>query len=422
MNESRRLFEIAVLGACGFILTGAILTLVLAPGDAPSEGNSLWRLILSISYLSVVAILIPYYRETLYIIRRNWFLAALLLLAFLSCFWAEMPALVFRRSIAVCGTTLFGIAFAVRLSLEEQLRLLSWLLRVIAVLSLACVVLLPSYGISSDMATREWQGVFGYKNVLGSMMAMSILVERHLPTPTRFSKTLNRLAVLLSAVLLFFSGSITPAVALGGSIVLIEIYKLASQRLRIPLYATVLTILVVILSGIMVLGVSSEAIASTVGRSSDLTGRTEIWSWTVSFIMERPILGYGYSGFWVGASEASAMVDRAMGGMIMYSHNGYLETLLTLGVVGMVLTLGFLGTAVKRTYSWAEREPSGVGLWPLSFLLFFLLHNLAESTILLQDLQWGICVAIVASTDPALFVLYEEQEDELVLEPSGEFT
>src|SRR5580692_4988587 len=122
MNESRRLFEIAVLGACGFILTGAILTLVLAPGDAPSEGNSLWRLILSISYLSVVAILIPYYRETLYIIRRNWFLAALLLLAFLSCFWAEMPALVFRRSIAVCGTTLFGIAFAVRLSLEEQLR------------------------------------------------------------------------------------------------------------------------------------------------------------------------------------------------------------------------------------------------------------------------------------------------------------
>jgi len=421
MNGPRRLLEILVLGACAFILTGAILTLILAPGDTPSDGNPLWRLILSISYLSVAAVLIPYYREALYVIRRNWFLAALVLLAFASCLWAEMPALVLRRSIAVCGTTLFGIALAVRLSLEEQLRLLSWLFRITTVLSLACIVLLPSYGLSSDTAAHEWRGVFGYKNVLGSMMAMSVLVERHLPTHTRFSRTLSWLAMLLSAVVLLFSGSITPAVALGGSIVLIEIYKVASQRLRIPLYATVLAILVVVSSGMMVLGVNNEAIAGAVGRSSDLTGRTEIWSWTVSFIFDRPILGYGYSGFWVGATAASAVVDQAMGTMIMYSHNGYLETLLTLGAVGLVLTLGFLGTAVKRAYNWAERGQSSAGLWPLSFLLFFMLYNLGESTILLQDLQWGICVAVVVSTDPALFAPCEEQEDELLLEPSGEF-
>lgn len=422
MNGPRRLLGILVLGACAFILTGAILTLILPPGDTPSEGNQLWRLILSVSYLSVAAILIPYYRETLYVVRRNWFLAALVLLAFVSCLWAEMPALVFRRSIAVCGTTLFGIALAVRLSLEEQLRLLSWLFRITTVLSLACIVLLPSYGLSSDTAAHEWRGVFGYKNVLGAMMAMSVLVERHLPTPTRFSRTLSWLAMLLSAILLLLSGSITPAVALGGSIVLLEIYKIASQRLRIPLYATILAILVVVSSGMMVLGVNSEAIERTVGRSSDLTGRTEIWSWTVSFVLERPILGYGYSGFWVGATAASAVVDQAMGTMIMYSHNGYLESLLTLGVVGLILTLGFLGTAVKRAYNWAERGQSCTGLWPLSFLLFFMLYNLGESTILLQDLQWGICVAVVASTDSALFAPYEEQEDELLLEPSGEFT
>jgi exopolysaccharide production protein ExoQ len=422
MSGPGRLLEILVLGACAFILTGAILTLILAPGDTPSEGNSLWRLILSVSYLSVAAILIPYYREALYVVRRNWFLVALVLLAFVSCLWAEMPALVLRRSIAVCGTTLFGIALAVRLSLEEQLRLLSWLFRITAVLSLACIVLLPGYGLSSDTGGHEWRGVFGYKNVLGSMMAMSVLVERLLPTHTRFSRTLSRLALLLSAVLLLLSGSITPAVALAGSIVLMEIYKVASQRLRIPLYATVLAILLLVSSGMMVLGVSSKAIAGVVGRSSDLTGRTEIWSWTVSFIFERPILGYGYSGFWVGATAASAVVDQAMGAMIMYSHNGYLESLLTLGVVGLVLTLGFFGIAGKRAYDWAERGQSGASLWPLSFLLFFMLYNLGESTILLQDLQWGICVAVVASTDPTLFSRYEEQEDELLPEPSGEFT
>lgn len=415
MNERRRFLELLVLGGCAFILTGALLSMVLAPGDTPTEGSPVWKLIRALSYLSVAMILVPYYRETVFVVRRNWFLAALVLLALVSCVWSETPGLVLQYSIAAFGTTLLGVALAVLLSLEEQLRLLSWLFRIMSVLSLACIVLLPSYGLSSDTAAHEWRGVFGYKNVLGSMMAMSVLVEWQLPTHTRFSRTLSRLALLLSAVLLLFSGSMTPAMALGGSIVLIEIYKVASQRLRIPLYATVLATLLMVLPGMMVLGVNSEAIASALGRSSDLTGRTEIWSGVVSFIPERPILGYGYSGFWVGA--ASASVNQAM-----YSHNGYLEIVLSLGVVGLVLTLGFLGTAVKRAYNWSERGQSRTGLWPLSFLLFFMLHNLGECTILLQDLQWSICVAVVASTDPALFALYEEQEDELLLEPSGEFT
>jgi exopolysaccharide production protein ExoQ len=288
------------------------------------------------------------------------------------------------------------------------------------VLSLACVVLLPSYGIS-DSAAHEWRGIFAYKNVLGSIMAMSILVEWQLPTHTPFSRTLSRLALLLSAVLLVFSGSITPAVALGGSIVLIEIYKVATQRLRIPLYATVLATLLTV-SGVMVLGVNSEAIVGALGRSSDLTGRTEIWSWVVSFIPERPILGYGYWGFWGGRTAASTLVDRAMGTMIMYSHNGYLDTLLSLGIAGFVPTLAFLGTGVERAYNWSERGQSRAGLWPLSFLLFVMLYNFGECTIFIQDLQWSICVAVVASTDAALFAPHEEQEDELSLVPMEEPT
>lgn len=393
--------------------------MVLAPGGTPTEGSPVWKLIRALSYLSVAIILVPYSRETLFVVRRNWSLVALVLLAFISCLWAQTPSLVLQDSVAICGTTLLGIALAVRLSLEEQLRLLSWLFRIMSVLSLACIVLLPSYGISGSVA-HEWQGIFGYKNVLGSIMAMSILVEWQLPAHTLFSRTLSRLALVLSAVLLFFSGSMTPVVALGGSIVLIEIYKLAT-RLRIPLYATVLAILLMVSSG-MVLGAKSEAIAGALGRSSDLTGRTVIWSWVVSFIHERPILGYGYWGFWGGRTAASTEVDRATGTMVMYSHNGYLDTLLSLGIVGFVLTLAFLGTGVERAYNLSEREQSRVGLWPLSFLLFVMLYNVGECTIFIQGLEWSICVAVVASTDPALFAPHEEQEDELPLVPIEEPT
>lgn len=418
MNERRRIVELLVLGSCAFVLTQAIWSQVLDPGDTPTEGSVTSQLILSLCYLGVAWVLVPYYRETLYVLRRNWFLVALVLLAFVSGSWAAMPTLALRRAIAVLGTTLFGIAMAVRLSSEEQLRLLSWLCRAIAVLSLACVILLPSYGISPE---HQWRGVFVYKSVLGFVMALSILVEWQLPTPTAFSRNLSRLAIVVSAVLLFSAGSLTPTIALLGSLLLVEVYKFAIQRLRVSRAVTVLAILLMVSSAVAMFLANSESITNALGRSSDLTGRTEIWSVVAESILEHPLLGYGYSGFWSEVSVASAGVDQSLGGIIMYAHNGYLEVLLSLGIVGLALTLAFLGVGIRRTLYWSDRDRTSMRLWPLAFLLFFLLQNFTECSILLQDLEWGICVAVVASTDPLLLPT-EEDDEELLLEPSEELT
>lgn len=417
--NGRRILEALLLGGCAFVLSTAVVSLIMGDPDL-TEGDPLWRLILSISYLGAALLLLPYYREALYVLRRNWFLLVLVALAFLSTLWTEMPVLTLRRSIAVSGATLFGVALAVRLSLEDQLRFLSWLFRIIAVLSLACIVFLPSYGIS-DLARHEWRGVFAYKNVFGSVMALSVLVEWQLPVYTRFSRILNCLALILSGVLLFFSNAITPLVALAGSFLFIQTYKVTTQRLRIPRYAAALAILLMVSVGMMIFTANSETIAGALGRSSHLTGRTDIWDLVAPLILDRPIVGYGYSGFWFGASAASTAVNRAIGTTIMYSHNGYLEMLLNLGAVGFVLALVFLGTGLKRAYSWSEHRESPTGLWPLAFLLFFILYNFGECTILLQDLQWSICVAVVASTDSVLFAPDAEGEDEMLLEPREEF-
>ena len=414
MTNRTNPLELLVLASCVFVLSGAITTLILTPGATAIEGNAIGQVILSISYLAVGAMLVRYHRETLFLVRRNWTLLAMVILAFASCLWAETPAFTFRRSVAVAGTILLGIALAVRLPLESQLRMLSWVYRIISVLSIACVVLLPSYGISSS-AEQGWRGVLSYKNAFGSVMAMSVLVEWQLPVSTRFSRILNWLALLLSAVLLLFSRSLTPLLALAGAFLLIEIYKFAELRLRMPLYATGLVVLLIFLLGWSLYVSNDEVIMGALGRSSNFTGRGEIWSWVLSFILERPILGYGYSGFW-NATAASKAAERALGAFTMYSHNGYLESLLTLGVVGFLLAVGYLAIGVKRAYYWSKNGPSPTSLWPLAFLLFFLLYNLGECTIFLQDLQWGIGVGIVAATDPALFAPEAEQADE-ILEP-----
>src|SRR3974390_3312159 len=127
MSNRRDVLDLVVLANCAFVLSGAISTLPLTPGATPLEGNAFGRLILSISYVAVAAMLFTYRQEALVVVRRNWTLALLVLLAFASCLWAETPEFSFRRSIGVAGATLFGVALAIKLTLEEQLRALSWM-------------------------------------------------------------------------------------------------------------------------------------------------------------------------------------------------------------------------------------------------------------------------------------------------------
>ena len=191
-------------------------------------------------------------------------------------------------------------------------------------------------------------------------------------------------------------------------------------RLQVPSYAVFLIIAIVVSLGLSLVVANGDSVASLVGRSSNLTGRTEIWLLVLSFIPQRPILGYGYSGFWLGASPESLVVNRVMHGPIMYSHNGYLEMLLTLGVVGLLLTLIFIGSGFKRALYLSKQRQFGMELWPLAFLLYFVLHNLGECTILLQGLEWGMCVSCVAGSDLLLLTCNVHEEADLPLSPMVE--
>jgi O-antigen ligase len=107
-----------------------------------------------------------------------------------------------------------------------------------------------------------------------------------------------------------------------------------------------------------------------------------------------------------------------MGGPVMYSHNGYLEMLLNLGVIGFLLTLVFIGTGIKRALCLSRQHLSGTSLWPLAFLVYFILHNIGECTLVMQSLEWVLCVSYVAGTD--LVLAYDAEEEALSLIPVEE--
>ena len=93
-----------------------------------------------------------------------------------------------------------------------------------------------------------------------------------------------------------------------------------------------------------------EAVTGAFGKDATLTGRSYLWAEGMAAFGEDPILGMGYQAYWVhGFPDAERLWDEfyitARTGF--HFHNTYIETLVELGVVGLILfVILFAGAAV----------------------------------------------------------------------------
>jgi O-antigen ligase len=71
------------------------------------------------------------------------------------------------------------------------------------------------------------------------------------------------------------------------------------------------------------------------------TGRTDIWEFAISSLSLRPFLGYGFAAFW-GSDSIDKLVKSDQfewAATASHSHNGYLDTALTMGYPGLALLI-----------------------------------------------------------------------------------
>lgn len=396
MRISLKNAENTVLKTTMFVLSGALLELLL-PGQTALAGNAASRFILAVLYLGVctVAFRAPNRLDTVRAVCRNPAILCLLLLTCVSSLWAALPYLSLQRSIAVAGTSLVGITLAALRSTEEQLHLFNSVFRLAAVLCVGCMIVAPRVAWSS----LGLQGTFNQKNHLGEAMAVAILVNLYLPATSRRSQLSKVSWLCIFIVLLILSRSVSPLVSLCAAIVVAQTYQKLRVRMRVPLGVVLLGIAgAVAVAGIMT---DDSVLPSVLGRSADISGRTELWSLVIGAIVKRPLLGYGYSGFWDGASPESTDIGSRIGWAPAYSHNGYLELVLSLGITGLLLFAIVFGKGIVRAIPAPEsRGEEKLNMWPLAFLVYFAVHNMAECTILWQNcLEWPIFVSTAIGMD-----------------------
>ena len=391
--------ERVILGASVVVLSSALL-MFLPSGDKFNyiDGNPRFQLIVGMYYGVAGLVALMHFRETVSVASRSRSLVGLIALTILSFLWAQDRSLVLRHALAAVGTTLVGILLASRLDSAERLVLIRRVLRILAVVSVLMAVLLPSYGVESvdPLHIGDWTGVYGNKNGLGAYASIALLMDVYMLV--RFRQKVFWLGLYL--LLLIKSGSVSPLVALAGTGFSLKLFKRLRVRHGLSVKAIALSTfgsMTLIVVGI----VGTGFLPMVLGRSTDLSGRTGLWKALVPAILKHPLLGYGYDGFWAGASSEYWIVDRQLYWSPMYSHNGYLEIVVSLGILGLVLAVCFLARAGVFAFLEADTQEGTSNSFPLALLIFFLIQNITECTILTANsFEWALVVAMLLGVMP----------------------
>lgn len=385
------------------LFSGAFLILLSqGPDEATadtSQGSSLatqavYAGVYGVTFLLVLARL----GRSIFLCVKDPLLLVVVGIAAISVLWSADPGLSLRSSMALIGTTLFGVYLGLRFNFRDQLRLLAWALGIAAVFSLMFALALPEYGITADFRGGEaWRGVYHQKNVLGRLMALGGVVFLLLAASGRGNSRPEWAGFGLSVSIVALANSATALVALMAVLGLLPLYKALRRH-----YTFVVPFLigVVLLGGIAAVWVfdDSAAVLATFGRDTTFTGRTDIWSAVLDKIRERPWLGYGYGAFWQGWEGESADVWLRIpyDNLPEHAHNGFLDLWLDLGLLGLAAFAIRLVFVFAMAVLWVRSTKSAEGLWPLSYMTFLLLYSTTYPVGLEQNSIWWVLYVAVS--------------------------
>lgn len=393
---------------------GEGVTLFSPPYDSPL--TPLLRLTQHGIFLVTLGLLALRWRQTLRASTKGFFIWGLILLTLVSFLWSDTPTMTQRGSISLLETTLFGLYFAARFSRQEQLNLLAICGTLFATTSLLFTLAVPSAAIEAGVHAGDWRGPLVQKNLFARGLVLFATVA-YINQPESFwGRGMRLFSLLLCIALIVLSGSRTGIVILILMLGTVELqrflYSLFNSLPKLFVPAVCAAILAVAAAIVAVVN-SAETIVEATGQNITLSGRTEIWSALVTKIGERPLLGYGYQGFWRGIYGESAYIGKVFDNTYLppHSHNGFFEITLAFGLLGLGLfALSYLLNA-RFALLLPAAVPQTISLWPLAYLTFVVLYNQTESTLVAHNsIFWVLYVALT-------FSKVTERETAEVLEP-----
>jgi len=342
--------------------------------------------------------------RAVYVWKRAWPLAVVLVVILASVTWSSVPDIALRRAVKhlLFITAIAGVAISVN-SPRELLRMALLFTGFIMVLNIATVVVFPFAGTN---ANGDFLGLHGHKNTAGLFAVITVLVWF---TAARWFKgawtrgflILGTLASFLFLIGTYSRTSLICAI-LAISFVLPLSYSLRRPRAGfiIALFATFL-----LLCGLFALVAFNLSFTDIIdfieGEKTTLSGRANVWHIAYQAFLENQLLGTGYGSLWsAGHIPAEKYTDLPLTDFLLgltQAHSGYFDTLATLGLVGIatftIFMIGVVWIYLRATFSESGNNDTRLLSEFSGFVIVAaLVYNLTETTFLSTDFLWGFYI------------------------------
>lgn len=328
--------------------------------------------------------------------RVLWPYWPIIIWIFLSVIWSDFPYISGRRVIRFFIEVTALICFAT--AYQDQYRLLR-----VVFLSFGFIVLLDValLATSASYTPIGYAGIHDHKNQAGLLcflalpVFLSAIFDPRIFPGRWIPLGLSGLCLAILALSLSKTAwGLTPICPL-----------LAFGLLSLGRMPPVNMIVAVVISGLgaaialaLVTSIGfSDFLAATIDDPS-LTHRDRLWKYTLYRFSQAPIIGHGYGALWeVNANSSLQPREFGVSFYAEQAHNGYLDILAQLGIVGLILTillmLGIIVLLVRKNQ---------VG-WTPGFIAMYttvgiLLYNITESSLLRAGSEiWLYFVLLVSN-------------------------
>ena len=421
-----------------------LILFTLMAGDA-------WRYTIGWTGFAILAGLLAAASIVILIVQRSRWnvgglpypLIAFLVLTVLSLVWSFYPGATALGLAATWCTVIGGVAVAVAFSWDEILRGVGLALRLVLGMSLLFEFVVaafirrpvlppvPEPGIDYANLPEKiplmlyWsrnelfqvfdagkiQGIVGNSTLLSFVALVGIIVFGIQLAGGLVRKRWGLLWLAIAIVSLAFSRSATNIIGLV-AVIAVVIAVLLVRRATTPraLVTTYIGLIIVAAAGVGGALVFRAQVLTLLGKSSDLTNRTQIWHDVSALAQQRPVFGWGWVSYWVPWVKPFDTLAENNGIRQLHAHNAWIDVWFQLGIIGLIVFGALVVSTLSRSWLFAVDRPqlspttlgrfTAASLLPLLLLVALIVQSFAESRLLVEFGLFALALVAVKTKRP----------------------
>ena len=308
----------------------------------------------------------------------GWLLIAFVAWSLMSVLWAQDPSLTLKRLTSFIIICVAAVAIVRRLSLRE---ILLWTFYTTALFLVIAFTAELVSGIFQPLAFGYRFSGIHHPNTEGvecGLLLFSGVVAAH---TEKKRKWVFLVVGLIGALFLILTASRTTfaATTLALSAYGATVSRGKARSMILPVLGLVGSLVFFLAMAGAFQGLEAKLFPDRddgAGMDS-LAGRSAVWEDVTPYMRERPILGYGYGGFWT-QNVIDVISDKEQW-PVPDGHSTYLDYALALGAVGLILNVLCLLAGLRRSLTFYQRTRDPHFAFLVGLLVFCIVDGFLES-------------------------------------------